>query len=152
MPDSVLLLDNVPHDWLLPRCCAVLHHGGAGTTAAGTLLCCAVPCRAVPCRAVPCVLCCAVLCCAVLCCAVLCCAMHSADSALFCLRGPWAMLGESAIALTAIVDILSCSNSLHLQSLVEIAVLRSDAAVLQCNIPPCPAPLVWPVSYAVLCS
>jgi hypothetical protein len=23
------------HDWLLPRCCAVIHHGGAGTTAAG---------------------------------------------------------------------------------------------------------------------
>jgi hypothetical protein len=25
----------VPHDWLLPKCCAVVHHGGAGTTAAG---------------------------------------------------------------------------------------------------------------------
>lgn len=24
-----------PHDWLLPKCCAVVHHGGAGTTAAG---------------------------------------------------------------------------------------------------------------------
>jgi len=24
-----------PHDWLLPKCCAVIHHGGAGTTAAG---------------------------------------------------------------------------------------------------------------------
>ena len=24
-----------PHDWLLPNCCAVVHHGGAGTTAAG---------------------------------------------------------------------------------------------------------------------
>jgi hypothetical protein len=24
-----------PHDWLLPMCCAVVHHGGAGTTAAG---------------------------------------------------------------------------------------------------------------------
>jgi len=24
-----------PHDWLLPHCCAVVHHGGAGTTAAG---------------------------------------------------------------------------------------------------------------------
>lgn len=30
-----MLLDNVPHDWLLPHCCAVVHHGGAGTTAAG---------------------------------------------------------------------------------------------------------------------
>jgi sterol 3beta-glucosyltransferase len=25
----------VDHDWLLPQCCAVVHHGGAGTTAAG---------------------------------------------------------------------------------------------------------------------
>jgi UDP:flavonoid glycosyltransferase YjiC (YdhE family) len=24
-----------PHDWLLPQMCAVIHHGGAGTTAAG---------------------------------------------------------------------------------------------------------------------
>ena len=24
-----------PHDWLLPQCSAVIHHGGAGTTAAG---------------------------------------------------------------------------------------------------------------------
>ena len=35
IPDHVLLLDNVPHDWLLPQCSAVVHHGGAGTTAAG---------------------------------------------------------------------------------------------------------------------
>jgi UDP:flavonoid glycosyltransferase YjiC (YdhE family) len=27
-----------PHDWLLPMCCAVIHHGGAGTTAAGLRL------------------------------------------------------------------------------------------------------------------
>jgi sterol 3beta-glucosyltransferase len=27
-----------PHDWLLPLCCAVIHHGGAGTTAAGLRL------------------------------------------------------------------------------------------------------------------
>lgn len=33
-PD-VLLVDDVPHDWLFPRCRAVCHHGGAGTTAAG---------------------------------------------------------------------------------------------------------------------
>jgi hypothetical protein len=26
---------SCPHDWLLPRCSAVIHHGGAGTTAAG---------------------------------------------------------------------------------------------------------------------
>eukprot|EP01004_Peranema_trichophorum_P002802 NODE_1832_length_1787_cov_46.685697_g1552_i0.p1 GENE.NODE_1832_length_1787_cov_46.685697_g1552_i0~~NODE_1832_length_1787_cov_46.685697_g1552_i0.p1 ORF type:complete len:540 (+),score=118.52 NODE_1832_length_1787_cov_46.685697_g1552_i0:66-1622(+) len=29
------LADAVPHDWLFPRCSAVCHHGGAGTTAAG---------------------------------------------------------------------------------------------------------------------
>jgi sterol 3beta-glucosyltransferase len=33
--DDVLFLESVPHDWLLPRCNAVIHHGGAGTTAAG---------------------------------------------------------------------------------------------------------------------
>ncbi len=33
--DEVLLLDSAPHDWLLPLCKAVIHHGGAGTTAAG---------------------------------------------------------------------------------------------------------------------
>jgi len=32
---DVLVLDTAPHDWLLPRCKAVIHHGGAGTTAAG---------------------------------------------------------------------------------------------------------------------
>lgn len=26
---------SIPHDWLFPRCAAVVHHGGAGTTAAG---------------------------------------------------------------------------------------------------------------------
>jgi sterol 3beta-glucosyltransferase len=35
MPDSVFLLDSVPHSWLFPRVAAVVHHGGAGTTAAG---------------------------------------------------------------------------------------------------------------------
>lgn len=29
------LLDAAPHDWLFPRMAAVVHHGGAGTTAAG---------------------------------------------------------------------------------------------------------------------
>lgn len=28
-------LDQAPHDWLFPRMAAVVHHGGAGTTAAG---------------------------------------------------------------------------------------------------------------------
>jgi len=35
LPDDILLMDSAPHDWLLPRCKAVIHHGGAGTTAAG---------------------------------------------------------------------------------------------------------------------
>ncbi|TQS37115.1 hypothetical protein Golomagni_02421 [Golovinomyces magnicellulatus] len=34
-PDYIFLLGNVPHDWLFPRVSAVVHHGGAGTTAAG---------------------------------------------------------------------------------------------------------------------
>ncbi len=35
LPDSVHALDQAPHGWLFPRCAAVVHHGGAGTTAAG---------------------------------------------------------------------------------------------------------------------
>ncbi|WP_022836746.1 glycosyltransferase [Salisaeta longa] len=35
LPESVYLLGQVPHDWLFPRVAAVVHHGGAGTTAAG---------------------------------------------------------------------------------------------------------------------
>lgn len=35
LPDNLLLMSSIPHDWLLPRCKAVIHHGGAGTTAAG---------------------------------------------------------------------------------------------------------------------
>ncbi|XVE78055.1 hypothetical protein DITRI_Ditri13aG0113500 [Diplodiscus trichospermus] len=38
--DFVYLLDNVPHDWLFLRCKAVVHHGGAGTTAAGLKAAC----------------------------------------------------------------------------------------------------------------
>ncbi|KAF3335223.1 sterol 3-beta-glucosyltransferase UGT80A2 isoform X2 [Carex littledalei] len=38
--DSVYLLDNVPHDWLFLQCKAVVHHGGAGTTAAGLKAAC----------------------------------------------------------------------------------------------------------------
>jgi sterol 3beta-glucosyltransferase len=34
-PDTVFALDEAPHDWLFPRMAAVVHHGGAGTTAAG---------------------------------------------------------------------------------------------------------------------
>lgn len=33
-PD-VLMVDDVPHDWLFSRVAAVVHHAGAGTTAAG---------------------------------------------------------------------------------------------------------------------
>ncbi|XP_043720338.1 sterol 3-beta-glucosyltransferase UGT80A2 [Telopea speciosissima] len=39
-PDFVCLLDNCPHDWLFLRCKAVIHHGGAGTTAAGLKAAC----------------------------------------------------------------------------------------------------------------
>jgi UDP:flavonoid glycosyltransferase YjiC (YdhE family) len=34
-PDSVFMLDGAPFSWLFPRVAAVVHHGGAGTTAAG---------------------------------------------------------------------------------------------------------------------
>lgn len=34
-PEGIFVLDAVPHDWLFPRVAAVVHHGGAGTTAAG---------------------------------------------------------------------------------------------------------------------
>ncbi len=34
-PDNVYMLGNVPHDWLFKHVSAVVHHGGAGTTAAG---------------------------------------------------------------------------------------------------------------------
>ena len=33
--DHIYYCDAVPHDWLLPLCRMVIHHGGAGTTAAG---------------------------------------------------------------------------------------------------------------------
>ena len=33
--NELLYLEAAPHDWLLPRCKLVIHHGGAGTTAAG---------------------------------------------------------------------------------------------------------------------
>ncbi|KAG2526793.1 hypothetical protein JM18_004205 [Phytophthora kernoviae] len=37
IPSNVFFLGNCPHDWLMPRVSAVVHHGGAGTTAAGLL-------------------------------------------------------------------------------------------------------------------
>lgn len=35
VPEGVYMLGNVPHDWLFEHVSAVVHHGGAGTTAAG---------------------------------------------------------------------------------------------------------------------
>jgi UDP:flavonoid glycosyltransferase YjiC (YdhE family) len=35
MPDSIFMIDSIPHSWLFPRVSAVVHHGGASTTAAG---------------------------------------------------------------------------------------------------------------------
>lgn len=35
VPEGVYMLGNVPHDWLFQKVAAVVHHGGAGTTAAG---------------------------------------------------------------------------------------------------------------------
>lgn len=33
--DQLLYMEAAPHDWLLPRCKMIVHHGGAGTTSAG---------------------------------------------------------------------------------------------------------------------
>ncbi len=35
VPDNVFVVDSAPHSWLFPRMAAVVHHGGAGTTAEG---------------------------------------------------------------------------------------------------------------------
>ena len=35
LPETIFPLESAPHDWLFPRVAAVVHHGGAGTTAAG---------------------------------------------------------------------------------------------------------------------
>ncbi|KAN0060455.1 hypothetical protein ACQY0O_007785 [Thecaphora frezii] len=37
LPNSpnVMVIPECPHDWLFPRCAAVIHHGGAGTTSMG---------------------------------------------------------------------------------------------------------------------
>lgn len=34
LPDSVFMVGSIPHAWLFPRMAAIVHHGGAGTTAA----------------------------------------------------------------------------------------------------------------------
>jgi UDP:flavonoid glycosyltransferase YjiC (YdhE family) len=46
IPEGVFMLGNVPHDWLFQHVAAVVHHGGAGTTAAGIK--CAKPTVIVP--------------------------------------------------------------------------------------------------------
>jgi sterol 3beta-glucosyltransferase len=35
IPNSVFMIDSIPHSWLFPRMSTVVHHGGASTTAAG---------------------------------------------------------------------------------------------------------------------
>lgn len=35
LPEDVFKIQAAPHDWLFPRMASVVHHGGAGTTAAG---------------------------------------------------------------------------------------------------------------------
>lgn len=35
LPDDVMMIEQAPHDWLFEQVAAVVHHGGAGTTAAG---------------------------------------------------------------------------------------------------------------------
>lgn len=35
VPDGIYILKYAPHSWLFPRMAAVVHHGGAGTTASG---------------------------------------------------------------------------------------------------------------------
>jgi UDP:flavonoid glycosyltransferase YjiC (YdhE family) len=46
LPESVALVGDVPHEWLLPQTAAVVHHGGAGTTGAAVRA--GVPQLAVP--------------------------------------------------------------------------------------------------------
>lgn len=36
--ESIMMIDKCPHDWLFQHVSAVIHHGGAGTTAAGLAL------------------------------------------------------------------------------------------------------------------
>jgi hypothetical protein len=45
-PENIYMLENTPHDWLFPKVRAVVHHGGAGTTAIG--LKCGKPTMIVP--------------------------------------------------------------------------------------------------------
>jgi len=45
-PETVLVADELPHDWLLPRMKAAVHHGGAGTT--GAVITAGIPSIIVP--------------------------------------------------------------------------------------------------------
>ncbi|KAJ5917147.1 hypothetical protein N7466_010701 [Penicillium verhagenii] len=38
VPDNILIIGSCPHDWLFRHVSCVIHHGGAGTTAAGLAL------------------------------------------------------------------------------------------------------------------
>lgn len=46
IPEGVFMVGNVPHDWLFQHVSCVVHHGGAGTTAAG--IACGRPTVVVP--------------------------------------------------------------------------------------------------------
>jgi sterol 3beta-glucosyltransferase len=35
IPENIFLIESIPHSWLFPKMKMVIHHGGAGTTAAG---------------------------------------------------------------------------------------------------------------------
>jgi sterol 3beta-glucosyltransferase len=37
IPDNLFLIENIPFTWLFPQMKLVIHHGGAGTTAAGLI-------------------------------------------------------------------------------------------------------------------
>jgi sterol 3beta-glucosyltransferase len=34
LPENIFQIDSIPHDWLFPQMACIVHHGGAGTTAA----------------------------------------------------------------------------------------------------------------------
>ena len=38
VPEGIYMLGNTPHDWIFPKVSAIIHHGGAGTSAIGLKL------------------------------------------------------------------------------------------------------------------
>lgn len=50
---SVFSVADVPHEYLLPRCCGAVHHGGAGTTAASMVCARACACAGAPASSPP---------------------------------------------------------------------------------------------------